>query len=345
MKNQNFQDYYSGKKVLVTGGLGFIGSNLSLTLGRLGASVVIVDSLVPGCGGALQNIAGAEGDVCCIHADIKDQEALEPYIREAKVIFNLAGEIAHLSSIWNADRDLALNVSSQLAFLDSCVKFNPAARIVYTSTRQVYGVPGYLPVDEAHPLMPVDFNGIHKLAAAQYHLLLWKIKQLDTAVLYLTNVYGPRMALHLPHQGVLATFLRQAIAGHQIRVFGDGQQQRDPLYVDDAVEAILRTGVATLGVNRSLNIGHPEVWSVHEIARQISQVTDLPHPVLCAFPPDRQLIDIGSYYTDIRLSESVLGWRATTSLSQGIAQSLSFFGGQTLTHLEQLAKPNQEQLV
>lgn len=345
MKNKKFPDSYPDKKVLVTGGLGFIGSNLSRWLARQGASVVVVDSLVPGCGGTLKNLDDAEGDITCVVSDINDGETLDPYIRDADVIFNLAGEIAHLPSIRHADRDLTLNVSSQLAFLDACVRLNPGVRIVYTCTRQVYGVPRYLPVDEAHPMVPVDFNGIHKLAAAQYHLLLWRLQQLDAVVLYLTNVYGPRMALHLPQQGVLATFLRQAVAGQKIRVFGDGEQQRDPLYIDDAVEAILRAGVLPLGSNRSLNIGHPEAWTIAEVANYVSQLANLPQPELCPFPPERQRIDVGNYCTDVRLTEAVLGWRATTSLPEGLATSLRFFGHSASSLREQIQESSQSQLV
>lgn len=344
MKDQRFRNFYNGKKVLVTGGLGFIGSNLSVALARLGASVVVVDSLIPGCGGSFQNLEGFRNRISCVVSDIGAGETLNPYIRDSEIIFNLAGEIAHLPSIRHADRDLALNVSSQLNFLDSCVRLNPGLRIVYTCTRQVYGVPRYLPVDEIHPMLPVDFNGIHKMAAAQYHLLLSRLQQLDTVVLYLTNVYGPRMALHLPQQGVLATFLRQAVAGKPIFVFGDGSQQRDPLYVDDAVDAILCAGLTQLDVNRSFNVGHSEVWSIYDIARHLSRLVGLPDPERCDFPSDRQRIDVGNYCTDTRLTEAVLGWRAQTSLPDGLVQSLRFFGGSGPVVLEQLKEPGQGQL-
>jgi len=323
---QQLRNVYQDKRVLVTGGLGFIGSNLVLTLARLGASVVAVDSLVAGCGGALHNLDGAEGDISVVVSDIGAGDALDGHIRSADVIFNLAGEIAHLPSTRHADRDLTLNVSAQLAFLDQCARLNPGVRVVYTCTRQVYGVPRYLPVDEGHPAQPVDFNGVHKLAAAHYHLLLWNMQQLDAVVLYLTNVYGPRMALHLPQQGVFANFLRQAVAGQPITVYGEGDQRRDPLYVDDAVEAILRAGALPLGSNRSFNIGHPETWSIHEIAAHLSALANLPEPQRCPFPPERLRIDVGHYATDTRLAESVLGFRARTSVPEGLTESLRFFG-------------------
>jgi UDP-glucose 4-epimerase len=317
---------YQGKRVLVTGGLGFIGSNLARTLAAHGAHVRVVDALVPGCGGSLQNLGDATGDISVIVADIADTAAVTTPLRDCHVVFNLASEISHVPSTANADRDLALNVSSQLSFLGLCAKEIPGARVVYTCTRQVYGVARYLPVDEAHPMQPVDFNGVHKMAAAHYHLLLSRMQQLDAVVLYLTNVYGPRIALHLPHQGFLATFLSRALAGKPVEVFGDGSQKRDPIYVDDAVEAILRAGALPLGEHRSFNIGHPDSWTLYEVASRLSCLAGLREPRLTPFPPDRKLIDVGDYLTDIRLAQSVLGWRASTSLLEGLAASMRFYG-------------------
>lgn len=323
---EHLASVYEGRQVLVTGGLGFIGSNLARALGSLGARVSVVDALAEGCGGTLRNLDGAEGDISCVVADIAEADAVVPCIRGAETIFNLAGEISHLPSTTGAGRDLALNVRSQLAFLGLCAEHAPGARVVYTCTRQVYGVPHYLPVDEAHPMQPIDFNGVHKMAAAHYHLLLWRMQQLDAVVLYLTNVYGPRIALNLPGQGVLATFLSRALAGETIEVFGDGSQQRDPVYVDDAVEAILRAGALPLGPHRSFNIGHPERWTLLEIAAYLGKLAGLPQPVLRPFPPERARIDVGHYATDIRHAEAILGWRASTAVPEGLAASLRFYG-------------------
>jgi nucleoside-diphosphate-sugar epimerase len=201
----------------------------------------------------------------------------------------------------------------------------PGARVVYTSTRQVYGVPLYLPVDESHPLQPVDFNGVHKLAASQYHLLLTRLKLIDGVVLNLTNLYGPRMALNLSSQGFLARFLSLAIARKPLQVFGDGTQKRDPLFVGDAVEAILWAGCRPLGKERVFNIGHSDVFSLLDIAWILGRLAGLPEPQLCAFPEGRKQIDIGDYATDVRRAESVLGWRARTSLEDGLKESLRYY--------------------
>ena len=316
---------YEGRRVVVTGGLGFLGSNLAIALHELGADVTVIDALTPGCGGSLANLGPAQRSIRILVADIADPAVAPVCLSDVQVIFNLAAEIAHLPGTATAARDLGLNVSSQLGFLEHCVQQAPGARVVYTSTRQVYGKPLYLPVDESHPLQPVDFNGVHKLAASQYHLLLTRLKQIDGVVLNLTNLYGPRMALNLSSQGFLARFLSLAIAGKPLQVFGDGKQRRDPLFAGDAVEAILWAGCRPLGEERVFNIGHSEVFSLLEIARILSRIAGLPEPQLCEFPESRKQIDIGDYATDIRRAENILGWRARTSLEAGLRESLSSY--------------------
>jgi UDP-glucose 4-epimerase len=325
MHYERLRQAYAGRPVLVTGGLGFIGSNLALALHALGARVTVLDSLAEGCGGDLRNLGDEAGDIRVILADVACPESAAEALRGVSTIFNLASEIAHTSAIQPALRDLSLNVSSQLAFLGHCVAHTPGVRVVYTSTRQVYGAPRYLPVDEKHLQQPVDFNGVHKLAASQYHLLLARLGKLDSVVLYLTNVYGPRIALHLPQQGFLANFLSRALRGETLDVYGDGQQLRDPLYVDDAVHAILLAGVASLDEVRCFNIGHPDTHSVVAIAERMSALAGLAAPRIKPFPAQLQAIDVGTYATDVRLAEQLLGYRATVSLEEGLCRSLRFY--------------------
>lgn len=319
---------YHGLRAVVTGGLGFIGSNLALALRANGARVVVIDNLVPGCGGALANVKEIVRDIHVELADIADRESVPSLLRSADIVFNLASEISHSADPAEASRDLQLNVSSQLSFLQHCARYAPGKRVVYTSTRQVYGPPQYLPVDERHPVEPIDFNGVHKQAAAQYHLLMTRMGAIDAVVLNLTNVYGPRMALGLPGQGFLAHFLAHALNGSPLRVYGDGKQTRDPLFAGDAVDAILSAGLAPLSEHRVFNIGHPEAWELRQIAQIVSEAALLPPPRLCPFPENRRIIDIGSYSTDTRLAHSVLGWRAVTRLPEGLRQTLEFYGRQ-----------------
>ncbi|MGQ9633882.1 MAG: NAD-dependent epimerase/dehydratase family protein [Bryobacteraceae bacterium] len=235
---------YHGKRILVTGGLGFIGSNLAIRLVGLGVRVTVIDSSVPGCGADEANLGPVRDSLTVLHRDIGDTPALESHIRSAALVFNLAGEISHIHSMKWPCRDAELNALAQLRFLECCARVHPNLRIVYAGTRQIYGKPLSLPVDENHPFRPVDFNGVHKAAAVQYHLLCAEMGQLDAVVLNLTNIYGPRMALWEPCQGFLGTFLRRMLLRQPLEVFGDGRQLRDPLYVDDAIDAFLLAGAA-----------------------------------------------------------------------------------------------------
>jgi nucleoside-diphosphate-sugar epimerase len=312
--------------VLVTGGLGFLGSNLALALHHAGARVTVLDSLVSGCGGSVANLGDAACEIGVEVADIGDTAKVRPLLKDSDVIFNLAAEITHSADARLAERDLALNVHAQLAFLGLCAEVRPGIRVVYTSTRQVYGAPQYLPVDERHPVNPIDFNGVHKQAASQYHLLLTRMGRLDAVVLNLTNVYGPRLALHLPGQGFLAHYVARALRGEALKIYGDGSQTRDPLFVDDAVEAILLAGALPFDEQRLLNVGHPEVWSLRDIALLVSEIAGLPAPEFVPFPESRRTIDIGSYATDTRLAHSLLGWQASTRLPEGIRATLHHYG-------------------
>ena len=316
---------FRNRKVLVTGGLGFIGSNLALRLARAGARVVIVDSEVAGCGASRHNIAGAEGDLRLIVADVGDEDALAGEIRGCSVVFNLAGEISHIHSMRDPARDAALNAMSQLRFLEECARQEPGVRVVYASTRQIYGVPQYLPVDESHPIQPVDFNGIHKYAATAYHLLWSDLGRIDARVLCLTNVYGPRLALWLSGQGFLANFLRRGLLGQTIEIFGDGRQLRDPVYVDDVVDAFLLAGAVEDPKSRLWNVGGGQPLALADIAATISAAAGAPAPICRPFPAEHEGIDIGSYCSDSTRIREELGWSPRVSFETGIGRSLEYF--------------------
>jgi UDP-glucose 4-epimerase len=314
---------YLDSKVLVTGGLGFIGSNLARRLADAGARVTVVDSAVPGCGANPHNLAAAR--IRLIEADIGDASQFEDDLRGADVIFNLAGEISHIHSMQDPARDAELNARAQLRFLEECARQTPGSRVVYASTRQIYGVPQYLPVDESHPVRPVDFNGIHKYAATVYHEMFSSMGRLDTVALCLTNVYGPRMALNIPCQGFLGTFLRKVLLGQPIEIFGEGLQLRDPVYVDDIVEAFLLAGATPTLRSRFYNVGGFEALSVAHIAEVISMMAGAPSPVFRPFPDELRSIDIGSFRADSSLIRQELGWQPRVSMNQGICESIAFY--------------------
>ena len=315
---------FEGRRALVTGGLGFIGSNLSRALSQEGAEVTVVDASVPGCGANDYNLSG-EPSIGVIRGDIGVPEEFRSIIESTDVIFNLAGDVSHIDSMNHPERDMERNTTSQLRFLEACRRWRPGVRIVYAGTRQVYGVPRYLPVDEKHPIDPVDYNGVHKFAATQYHMMLTRTGALDAATLRLTNVYGPRMSLTASNQGFLGTFLKYLLKERSLSVFGDGMQLRDPVYVDDAVEAFLLLGLQQELCDRSFNMGGPEILSLREIACAASAAAGMRPPETVPFPPDLKAIDIGSYYSDSTRLRSATGWMPKVSFAEGFARTLEFY--------------------
>jgi UDP-glucose 4-epimerase len=330
-------DSYAGIRVLVTGGLGFIGSNLAIRLVELGARVTIVDSCITGCGSNIRNISPIAREVRVARVDIGDPDSIRPLLKRVDVIFNLAGEISHRHSMDYPERDLDINARAQMLFLRECGRHLPGVRIVYTSTRQVYGRPEYLPVDEAHPIAPVDYNGVSKYAACQYHLMLTRDRLLDAAVVRLTNTYGPRLAVNVPCQGVLSVFFMRLLLGLPVEIFGDGGQVRDPLYVDDAVDALLRIGAVESLTSRIYNVGGPQALPLGEIACALCRMENAPAPVYRPFPRDLSKIDIGSYSTDSTRIRRELSWQPKTLLDDGGARTLAFFHQHVADYLDAAA--------
>ncbi|MSV29276.1 MAG: NAD-dependent epimerase/dehydratase family protein [Bryobacterales bacterium] len=316
---------YRGKRIIVTGGLGFIGSNLAIRLVEAGASVTIIDSRVPGCGANLFNIAPIVPGIDLIESCIGDVERFASALKEADAIFNLAGEISHSRSMDDPERDLYLNTVTQLRFLLACRANCPGARILYASTRQIYGKPVYLPVDEQHPVQPIDFNGVHKCAATQYHLLLARRGDLDCRVLRLSNVYGPRMALHLPQQGFLGVYVARALNGEPIVVYGDGEQLRDPVHVDDVVEVFLRAGLAPDLKSRVFNVGGPQPVTLNEIAAAAARQSGRSPIHHLPFPEHLIRMDIGSYFSDLTRTQRELGWVPSIEFEAGLKGTLAYY--------------------
>ena len=316
---------YRDARVLVTGGMGFIGSNLAIALVREGAHVTVVDAQVPGCGADPDNLDEVCGQIRVSTDDMQNADRMTELIPGQDVIFNLAGEISHIRSITDPLRDLSLNCAAQLQFLNLCHLLNPSAAIVYASSRQVYGTPKYLPVDEEHPVNPVDFNGVHKHAAEQYHFLLRQQYHMQTICLRLGNIYGPRQAIHQDCRGFIDSFVRAALEGKPISVFGDGTQLRGLLYVDDVVDAFLKAGLAGSEAVRVYNIGAPEPVSLLEIAHTLSRITSSPPPLLAPFPPERLAIDIGSFHSSSEKFRREFGWAPRVALEEGLRRTIEFF--------------------
>jgi UDP-glucose 4-epimerase len=317
-------DIFRGKRVLITGGLGFIGSNLARALVRAGSDVLLVDSLVPEYGGNRANIAGIEEAVRVNVSDVRDEHSFARLIEGQDVLFNLAGQTSHLDSMVDPFTDLEINCRSQLSILEACRRHNPDVRIVFASTRQIYGRPQYLPVDEAHPVAPVDVNGIHKAAGEQYHLLYGQVYGLRVSALRLTNTYGPAMRVRDERQTFLGAWLRAAITGEPIAIFGDGSQRRDFTYVDDAVSAFLAAASRDEALGGVFNLGGQPV-SLRELAELLVEVNGTGEVRVVPFPPERQAIDIGDYYADFSRARAALGWEPRVGLAEGLARTLAYY--------------------
>lgn len=316
---------FEGKRVLITGGLGFIGSTLARELVAAGADVVLFDSLAPNYGGNRFNISGIEERLTVHIGDIRDQSALASLVRRSDVVFNLAGQTSHLDSMHDPFTDLEINCQSQLALLEACRHNNPEITVVFAGTRQVYGRPLYLPVDEEHPVAPVDVNGINKAAGEWYHLLYAKIYGLNLSVLRLTNTYGPRMRVRDARQTFLGKWLRELVVGDELVVFGDGTQQRDFTYVDDAVAAFLLAARSEDARGEVFNLGGDRVISLLELAELMIELNGGGSFRIQEYPPERLAIDIGDYYADFHKARDRLAWQPSESLEEGLARSLAFY--------------------
>lgn len=318
-------EIFKSKKILITGGLGFIGSNLAMRLVELGADVTLVDSLIPEYGGNLRNIDPIKDKVRINISDVRDKHSMKYLIQGQNYLFNLAGQTSHTDSMNDPYTDLEINAHAQLSILEACRKYNSDIKIVFASTRQMYGKPEYLPVDERHPLHPVDVNGINKMAGEWYHLVYNNVHGIRASVLRLTNTYGPHMRVRDARQTFLGIWIRRIIEEKPILVFGDGKQIRDFNYVDDAVNAFLSAAESEDANGKIYNLGADDPISLKDTAELLIRINGKGSYEIVPFPEDRKVIDIGDYYGDYRKIRSQLGWKPTTSLETGIDKTLSFY--------------------
>lgn len=316
--------YFSGHKVLITGGLGFIGSNLARRLVDTGARVTLVDNLLPQHGGNVFNIDGIEGRVRVNVCDVRDEFSMGYLVRGQDYLFNLAGQTSHLDSMQDPIKDLEINAEAQLVLLETCLKCNPNIKIVYTGTRQVYGRPDYLPVDEKHLVRPIDINGVNKMAAEWYHLIYKSAYDLQTCILRLTNTIGPRMRVRDSRQTFLGIWIRLLLEGKPFEVW-NGHQKRDFTYVDDVVDALLIAAASDKAYGKIFNLGGNCVISLKDLAELLIEVNGEGEYVVKEFPEDRKRIDIGDYYADYNLIQSALGWAPKVPLRDALKRTLDFY--------------------
>lgn len=313
------------KKILITGGLGFIGSNLAIRLVKLGAEVTIVDNLMPKYGGNLWNIEPVKDKVRVNISDVRNRIPMRYLIKGQDYLLNLAGQTSHLDSMEDPYTDLDINTHAQLSILEACRRYNKDIRLVFASTRQIYGKPDYLPVDENHPLRPVDVNGINKLAGENYHLIYNKVYGIRSCVLRLTNTYGPRMRIKDARQTFLGIWIRSLIEEKPIMIYGDGKQARDYNYIDDVVEAILLSAVNDQSIGEVYNLGGRKKYTLTETARLMAKLAQNGRYEYMPFPQDRKVIDIGDYWGDYQKIEHDLGWLPKTELKAGMKKTYDYF--------------------
>src|SRR3989344_6106279 len=322
-----YEKQFEGKKVLITGGLGFIGSNLAHKLVKLGADITLVDSLIPDHGGNLFNIHEIKDKVRVNIADIRSEHSMQALVKNQDFIFNLAGQVSHIDSMKDPYTDLEINCRSQLSLLEAVRNNNHNnVKIVYASTRQIYGKPLYLPIDEKHLLQPTDVNGINKMAGEWYHILYNNIYGIKACSLRLTNTYGPRQLIKKEStQGVIPIFIRKIIDNEKIKIFGTGQQLRDMNYVDDVCDAFLLAASTDKSNGQIYNLGHHDPVSLNEFVKILIEVNGHGEYEIVPFLEERERIDVGSTYCSYSKIRNDLGWEPKIDLREGLRKTIEFY--------------------
>lgn len=336
----DYRSFYRHRKVMITGGLGFIGSNLARQLVELDADVLLVDSMIPDYGGNFFNIQGIEDRVRVNVADIRQESTMNYLVRNRAVIFNLAGQVSHIDSMRDPYTDLEINCRSQLSILEACRRHNPDVRVVFAGTRQVYGKPDFLPVTERHLVSPTDVNGINKAAGENYHLLYNHVFGIRACSLRLTNVYGPRQLVKHNRQGFIGWFIRTAVEGGEIQIYGDGSQLRDFVYVDDAADAFLRAGASDACNGEAFNVGGQSPISHRELVALLLDVSGAGRVTFVEWPAEKKAIDIGNFYADSSKFSAAVGWEPKVSLREGFERTIAFYR----EHLSRYLNPVPEDL-
>jgi UDP-glucose 4-epimerase len=336
----DYRSFYHRRKVMITGGLGFIGSNLARQLVDLGADVLLVDSMIPDYGGNFFNISGIEDRVRVNVADVRQESTMDYLVRSRAVIFNLAGQVSHIDSMRDPYTDLEINCRSQLSILEACRRHNPDVRVVFAGTRQVYGKPDFLPVTERHLVCPTDVNGINKAAGENYHLLYNHVFGIHACSLRLTNVYGPRQLVKHNRQGFIGWFIRTAVEGGEIQVYGDGSQLRDFVYVDDAADAFLRAGASDACDGGVFNVGGQSPISHRELVAMLLEVAGTGRVEFVEWPAEKKAIDIGDFYADSSRFAAAVGWKSTVPMREGLERTIAFYR----EHLSRYLNPVPEDL-
>jgi len=319
------KSFYKDKSILITGGLGFIGSTLAIKLTEYGANVALIDSLIPEYGGNLFNISDIKDKVKVNIADVRDESSMRYLVKDQDIIFNLAGTLSHIDSMTDPYTDLDINCRSQLTILEACRKNNPKVKILFSGTRGQYGKAEYLPVDEKHPLRPTDVNGINNMAGEWYHILYNNVYGIRATSLRLTNVYGPRHQMKHSKQGFLNWFIRLAMEDKEVPIYGDGLQKRDFNYVDDVIEALLFAAATDKTDGQVYNIGTMNPISILDVIKKIVKITRKGSYKLIKYPEDKKKVEVGDYYADYSKFSKAIGWSPKTNFEEGLERTVRFY--------------------
>jgi len=342
MKNKDLYSHFKGKKCLVLGGMGFIGSNLAIKLVDIGAEVMICDSMIDDYGGNLFNIEPIKDKVQVNISDVRDMNAMQYIIRNKDYVFNLAGQVSHIESMRKPFTDLEINVRAQLSIMESCRLYNPDTKVIYASTRQIYGKTDSLPVDENTLRRPIDVNGINKMAGEWYHILYNNVFGIRSCSLRLTNTYGPRQLIKHNLQGFIGVFLRQALLDEEILLYGGGKQKRDFTYVDDVVEAFLLAAASPEADGQIFNLGGTKPYTLKEFTKILLDVVGSGKFSEKPFPEERKRIDIGDAYSDFKLIKNTLGWEPKVILRNGLQKTIDYYKKNLKYYLPDKAKATEK---
>lgn len=321
----NHIDAYKNKRVLITGGLGFLGSNLALALLGTAKEIILYDALMPMYGGNLFNIKNFKDGVTVIIADIRDAEKMNEAVKGVDFIFNIAGQVSHVDSMIDPFFDLDINCRGNLVLLEACKKYNKDARIIYAGTRGQYGKLDYIPVDEKHKMEPTDIYGVNKMAGEHYHLIYSRAFDMWACSLRINNTYGPRHQMKHGKYGILNWFIRLALDNQAIKVFGEGGQLRDYNYVDDVTEAFLLCGANDKCRNEVYNLGSGKQIKFIDLVKEVIASAGSGKYELVPWPKDREIIEIGDYAANFSKIKNTLGWEPKIFIEDGLQRTCDYY--------------------
>ena len=317
--------FFENKNVLITGGLGFIGSNLAIKLVKAGAKVTLLDAMIEGHGGNLFNIECIKGDVIINFSDVRDKNIMNYIVRDKDYIFHLAGQNDHVLSLTNPFPDIDINIKGSAVLLEACKNHNKDVKLVYTGTRGEYGPAVKLPVSEDAPINPRGIYELSNLTAQKLFKIYYDNHSIQAITLRLTNIYGERAQMKHHRFGVANWFIRQAVDNETIKVFGDGSILRDFLYVGDTVDAIWMCAICEKAYGEVLNVGHDQPSSFLELAKTIIKIAESGQWEFVPFSPERAAQEPGDFYSDISKIKKIVGWKPKTSLEKGLRQTIEYY--------------------